>query len=120
MQQGYCILCGSVRFVGKLVLVKGSWCDASYVFHDQPFQTFSRYGGESHWPIVVQACERARERLKMSVKTSVSWSPQFLSTRPATPSGPAAFLGLMVFKQSLTSWGLRVGAAASEGRGRGS
>lgn len=34
---------------------------------------------------------------------------QSLSTQPSTPSGPATFLGLMLFRQGLTSWVLRTG-----------
>ena len=40
--------------------------------------------------------EVARDRLKMVVKTGVSSAAQSLSNRPCTPSGPAAFLGLML------------------------
>lgn len=48
------------------------------------------------------------DRIKMVVKTSASSAAQYLSTRPGTPTGPAAFLGLMLQKHCLLTaqdWG---------------
>ncbi|MCI4389756.1 hypothetical protein PGIGA_G00102190 [Pangasianodon gigas] len=44
-----------------------------------------------------------REVLKMSVKTSASWSAHPLNTLPGMLSGPAAFRGLTLFRVFLTS-----------------
>ncbi len=46
---------------------------------------------------------KERERLKMFVNTSANWSAQACSTRPCTPSGPAAFLMLMLLSALRTS-----------------
>ncbi len=43
------------------------------------------------------------DRLKMVVKTPASSAAQSFSTQPSNPSGPDAFLGLMLLRQSLTS-----------------
>jgi len=54
-----------------------------------------------------------RERLKMSVSTSASWSIQVLSAWLRTPSGPIAFLGLTLLSTVLTSEAVREGAGVS-------
>ena len=43
-----------------------------------------------------------RERLKILVRISESWSAHALSTFPGTPSGPAAFLGFTDLSAPLT------------------
>uniref|UniRef100_A0A3B1JXY5 Leucine rich melanocyte differentiation associated n=2 Tax=Astyanax mexicanus TaxID=7994 RepID=A0A3B1JXY5_ASTMX len=48
-----------------------------------------------------------REMLKMSVRTSVSWSAHSLSTLPGMLSGPAAFRGLTLRRVFLTSTAVR-------------
>ena len=44
--QGYCRVRVGLTSAG----------DASDVFHDQSHHTSSRYGGESHRPVVIEAC----------------------------------------------------------------
>ncbi len=47
--------------------------------------------------------EIERERLKMSVKTLVSWHAHALNTRPGMPSGPTALQMFTRLKDRVTS-----------------
>ncbi len=47
--------------------------------------------------------DRERDRLKMSVKTPVSWNAHARSTRPGMPSGPTALRMFTCLKDQVTS-----------------
>lgn len=107
------IFCRHIHSVRELVWIEGGWETSFDMLYGQPIKALynDQCKWSVYWMVVLEAADNGlfrqwddwqssgkilyldRDRLKIFVKTSDSWSAHNLNILLVTPSGPAPFLG---------------------------